>query len=325
MSFTLFAITQAGRLQYEALLLAASLRVMNPGFSGRLILGQPEPGPLWPRDPRIHDRATLALLADLGAEILPFHNRHFGASYPQGNKIEALSALPEGPFLFLDTDTLVTGPLDTLTIDFTRPSASMRRTATWPKIAPGGPDLGTIWGALYRRFGLDMAGTLDPAWPADDWRHYLYFNAGWFLHDSPQHFGTLFARIATDIARDPPAVVAGQALFPWLDQVALPLVIHALGGGRPGPGLRGLDRSVTCHWRVLPLFFARASDAQIDSLERLAAEPRLRAVLETYPPFARMLYGGGGRAARALFAGRPLPTEEGQLRLALRRAGLWLR
>ncbi|MEY4696107.1 MAG: hypothetical protein RIT14_535, partial [Pseudomonadota bacterium] len=38
MSFTLFAITQAGRLQYEALLLAASLRVMNPGFSGRLIL-----------------------------------------------------------------------------------------------------------------------------------------------------------------------------------------------------------------------------------------------------------------------------------------------
>lgn len=325
MSSTLLAITQAGRLQYEALLLAASLRATNPGFSGQLILAQPEPGPLWPEDPRIKDPATLALLSDLGAELLPFSNAHFGAAYPQGNKIEALAALPGGPFLFLDTDTLVTGPLSDLRIDFTRPSASMRRENTWPKILPNGPDLPTIWRALYDRFDLDMAASLDRAWPEGDWRRYLYFNAGWFFGQSPQQFGATFLRFATAIQRNPPPALAGQSLTPWLDQVALPLVIHALGGGRPGAGVAGLDGHITCHWRTLPLFYARASTEQLDLLHQISAAPRLRAVLETYPPFAQMIYGGKGQAARALAAKLPQPQDERTLRIALRAAGLWLR
>ncbi len=80
------------------------------------------------------------LLTDFGAMIVPFTARHFGASYPQGNKIEALSVLPAGkPFLFLDTDTLITGPLDRVRFDFARPSASMRREGTWPKPPLYGP------------------------------------------------------------------------------------------------------------------------------------------------------------------------------------------
>ena len=80
-------VAQRGRLQYEALLFAASLRRSNPGFAGRLLVAMPVQGPLWPNDPAIGDAETLALLAELGAEVIPFESRHFGAAYPYGNKI----------------------------------------------------------------------------------------------------------------------------------------------------------------------------------------------------------------------------------------------
>ena len=37
-AFNILAVVQAGRLQYEALLLAASLRASNPNFAGKLRL-----------------------------------------------------------------------------------------------------------------------------------------------------------------------------------------------------------------------------------------------------------------------------------------------
>ena len=42
-------------------------------------------------DPRIEPEVRAAL-ERLGAEITPFDARHFGASYPNGNKIEGLAA-----------------------------------------------------------------------------------------------------------------------------------------------------------------------------------------------------------------------------------------
>ena len=109
--FNILIIGQAGRLQYEALLFAASLRANAPAFQGRLIVAEPQPGPLWDKDPRISPDLR-AGLADLGAGIVPFESAHFGQAYPYGNKIEGLAALPAGePFVFFDTDTLVTGDL----------------------------------------------------------------------------------------------------------------------------------------------------------------------------------------------------------------------
>ena len=79
-------------------------------------------------------------LAELGAEITPFTARHFGAAYPYGNKIEALEVLPAGePFLFFDSDTLVTGPLDRLDTAGTQATASMRRGPTWPRALSRSP------------------------------------------------------------------------------------------------------------------------------------------------------------------------------------------
>ena len=92
--FDILVVTQSGRLTYEAVLFAASLRHSAPNFAGRLIAAEPQPGSLWPSDPWIDD--------------------------PEA----------EQPFVFSDTHTLITGPIDELRFDFDRPSASMAREAT---------------------------------------------------------------------------------------------------------------------------------------------------------------------------------------------------
>ena len=121
-AFNVMIVGQDGRLGYEAALFAASLRQSDPDFAGRLFVAEPQPGPLWKSDPRISSPELRALLADLDAEIVPFESRSFGSRYPQGNKIEGLFALPKGePFVFFDTDTLVTGPLSSVPFDFDRP------------------------------------------------------------------------------------------------------------------------------------------------------------------------------------------------------------
>lgn len=324
--FNILCIGQSGRLSYEAALLAASLRHTNPDFKGRLFVAVPEKGPLWAgEDPTITDPDLLALLAQFGAEIVPFPSRHFGAAYPYGNKIEALAAIPDEPFLFLDTDTLVTGPLDSLRFDFKRPSASMRRENTWPIEELYGPTRAEVWAALYRRFGLDFASSQDLTQPDGYWQRYLYFNAGWFFHESPRHFGEMFLRFATAIRDVPMPELACQSLDPWLDQVALPLVIHALGGGRPGPELAGLDGDVTCHWRMLPLLYARESDRVVAVLEAICAPNPVKKVLKTYPAIRRMVYQGQGAQVRGMFDRDDLPRKEQVIRNTIKRAGFWVR
>lgn len=323
--FNLVCVAQAGRLEYEAALFALSLRASNPEFSGRLIVAEPQPGPLWQDETRISGPVR-ALLVDCGAELLPFEARHFGQSYPHGNKIELLSALPAGePFVFFDTDTLFTGPLSSVDFDFTRPAASMRREGTWPEPPLYGPGYGGIWKALYDRFGLDFASSLDLSQPDEHWERYLYFNAGWFFGADPAEFGARFLRFALSIRDDTPDELACQSLTPWLDQIALPLVIHSLGGGRPGPGLTGLDGDVSCHWRALPLLYARESDAAVAMLEAICAPNPVKKVLKGYEPIRKLVYQGKGQRLRAMFDRANLPRREQALRNAIRREGLWLR
>lgn len=324
MSFNLLAVGQSGRLEYEAILLAASLRHVDPAFLGRLFIAEPQPGGKWRDDPRMAQR-TRALLTDLGAEILPFEARVFGQDYPHGNKIEALAGLPDQPFLFLDTDTLITGPLSQIPFDFSRPSASMRRENTWPKVELYGPTLTETWKALYDRFGLDFESSLDRSQPQDYWQRHLYFNAGWFFHESPARFGNRFLAWAKQIRDDPPAELVCQELFPWLDQIALPLVIHSFGGGRPGPELDALDGSATCHYRTLPLLYARESDRAVAVLETVAKDKALRPTLRDWAPVKAMVYQNKGRKARALFDRARLPHREQVIRNTLKREGLWLR
>ena len=325
-SFNILVIGQSGRLSYEAALFAASLREMSPGFSGRLFIAMPQAGPLWPNDPAIRNKELLALYDRLGAELLPFESRYFGAEYPYGNKIEALLALPEGePFVFFDTDTLVTGDLTTVPFDFDRPTASLRREGTWPKIELYGPGYDQTWGALYARFGQDFAASQDPSWPREYWKRYLYFNAGFFFYRCPRIFGRRFLDYALSIRDDPPPELVCQALDPWLDQVALPLVIHALGGGRDTLPAGLLDGAVTCHYRLFPLLYARESDLAVEVLERVTAPNRIKKVLKGYEPMKRMIYQGRGAKVRALFDQSDLPRKEQAIRNRIKSNGFWMR
>jgi len=323
--FNIVAVVQQGRLGYEALLLAASLHASDPGFQGRLLLAEPQPGPLWPDDPRLPDGPLRERLTGLGAEFVPFESRVFGAAYAIGNKIEMLTTLPDEPFLFLDTDTLVTGPLSEVAFDFARPSASMKREGTWPVIELYGPGYTETWRALYDRFGLEFEPTLDLSWPDEFWRRYMYFNAGWFFHESPRAFGQRFLEYAAAIHQDRPAALVCQELWPWLDQIALPLVIASFGGGRPGPELQGLDGDLTCHYRTLPLLYATADDRVVTVLEAVAKEKENRRLLRDWEQARQMVFQNRGRRARALFDREALPVREQIIRNTLRREGLWLR
>ncbi|SLN20611.1 hypothetical protein [Pseudooctadecabacter jejudonensis] len=323
--FDIVAVAQAGRLQYEAILLAASLRANAPDFAGTLYIAEPQPGPLWSKNPTMRDEIKAAL-QDFGAVILPFENVAFGESYPHGNKIEALCAMPAGrDFLFLDTDTLILGDLGGLTTDFSAPSASMRRTGTWPEEELYWPGYAATWKSLYDRFGLEFESTLDLDQPDEYWERYLYFNAGWVTgHDAPT-FGARWRDWAVDIRDNRPEELVLQSLDPWLDQVSLPLVIHSFGGGRPGPDLAGLDGDLTCHYRMLPLLYAREADAVVAALEAVSAPNKVKKWLKQYDPFKRMIYQGRGAKVRALFDQDDLPPRERQIRNTIKREGFWMR
>lgn len=325
-AFNILLIGQRGRLGFEALLFAASLRAMDPGFTGRLIVGEPQPGPLWSYDPRIANPDVRAALEDLGAEIVPFASTKFGEDYPYANKAEGLAALPPGePFVFFDSDTLVTGPISTLPFDFDRPAASMRREGTWPKIELYGPRYTAIWKSLYDLMGLDFESSLDLNHPEEYWQRYLYFNAGWFFGADPELFRRRFLETMHKIRTKPPKELICQSLYPWLDQIALPLVIHGLGGGRPGPDLSALDGSATCHWRVMSLLYAREADHVVDVLETVTSPNKIKKVLKKHDPFRLMIYHSRGAKARALFDRENLPRREQAIRNKLKSQGFWIR
>ena len=324
--FNVLIVAQSGRLQYEALLFVASLRHSDPEFSGRVLVAVPQPGPLWSSEPQIKNAALLAALDRLGAEILAFDNKVFGESYPNGNKIEALlQAPPDVPFVFFDTDTLITGPLSRVPFDFNRPSASMRREGTWPTPTLYGPGYTQIWRSVYDRFGIEFDSTLDLNQPDEYWRRYLYFNAGWFFGPCPRRFGARFLEIAKEIRDDPPVELAGQSFDPWLDQIALPLVIHEAGGARRTLPDGLLDGSISCHYRLFPLLFARESDRVIEVLRGASAPNWIKKVLKQYEPIKKLVYQGHGDKARALFDRDHLPRREQAIRKQLRSAGLWMR
>lgn len=324
--FNIVIVGQSGRLQFECLLFAASLRAMSPEFAGRLFVAAPQPGPLWTGDPAPRNAAVLEALEDLQAEILPFESRIFGQSYPQGNKIEALTALPRGePFVFFDSDTLVTGDLGAVPFDFDRPAASLRREGTWPQPTLYGPGFAGIWKALYDRFGLDFDSSLDRGQPDEHWRRYLYFNAGWFFYRCPHDFGARFADYARSIRDDPPVELTGQSLDPWLDQIALPLVIHSFGGGRDALPEGFLDGETTCHYRLFPMLYARESDRVVQVLEDVTAPNRIKKVLKQYEPIKRLIYQGRGQKVRALFDRTALPRRDQAIRNRIKSEGFWLR
>lgn len=324
--FNVVVIGQNNRLQYEALLFAASLRHSAPAFSGKLIVAVPQPGPRWHQDPTIKNPDLLKAFDHLDVQIIPFESRVFGESYLYGNKIEALLALPEGePFVFFDSDTLITGELSDVPFDFDRPGASLKVDGTWPKPTLYGPGYEQIWRAMYDRFGLDFDSTVDTSQPQNYWRRFLYFNAGWFFHRCPRQFGERFLNYARTVRDENIPELTGQTLDPWLDQAVLPLVIHSFGGGRDALPAGLLDGSVSCHYRLFPLLYARESDHVIDVLETVAAPNKIKKVLRNYDPIKKLVIQRKGHKIREMFDQNNLPPREQAIRKAIKAKGLWQR
>lgn len=325
-TFNVAIVAQQGRLGFEALLFVASLRAACPDFRGRVLIAEPQPGPLWQKDPRISNQDLRDSLMALGGEIIPFESRHFGDSYPFGNKIEMLMALPKDePFVFFDSDTLITGDLSGVPFDFDRPGASQRVSNTWPQPQLYGPGYTALWKSLYDKFELDFDTSLDLSQPDEYWKRYLYFNAGFFYYKCPHQFGKLFLDYALAIRDAPPVELCAQSFDPWLDQIALPLVIHALGGGRDLLPAGLLDGSVSCHYRLLPLLYAREDDHVVETLERVTAPNKLKKVLKQHEAIKRMVFQGRGMKVRALFDRDNLPTKEQAIRNRIKKNGFWMR
>jgi len=201
----------------------------------------------------------------------------------------------------------------------------MRRENTWPVEELYWPGYTAIWKSLYDKFGLDFESSLDLSWPDEYWQRYMYFNAGWFFGADPVAFHERFLDYAVAVRDHAPKELVIQPMDPWLDQVVLPLVIHSFGGGRPGPELLGLDGDVTCHWRVLPLAYARESDLVIDTLERVTQPNKIKKVLKQNEAFKRVIYQGRGQKVRAMFDQDNLPRKEKQIRNRIKSEGFWMR
>lgn len=161
--------------------------------------------------------------------------------------------------------------------------------------------------------------------PDEYLRRYLYFNAGYFYYKCPKIFGDRFLNYALAIRDDGPTELVCQELDPWLDQVALPLVIHSFGGGRDALEAGHLDGTVSCHYRLLPLLYARESDLAIKTLETAIAPNKIKKVVKAYEPIRRMVYQKRGAKVRALFDQNNLPRKEKQIRNTIKRAGFWMR
>jgi hypothetical protein len=284
------------------------------------------PGPLWAKDMRLPAGELRDLLVELGGEFIQFESKTFGQSYPYGNKIEALAAMPKGEnFVFFDTDTLITGDISKVPFDFARPSASLRRENTWPQQELYGPGYTETWKSLYDKFGLDFESSLDLKYPDEYWRRYPYYNAGYFYYECPQKFGKRFLEYATAIRDDAPVELVCQTLDPWLDQVALPLVIHSFGGGKDTLPRGLLDGDVSCHYRMLPLLYARESDRVVEVLEEVTAPNKIKKVLKASEVIKRMVYQGRGHKVRDLFDQDNLPRKEQAIRNRIKKNNFWMR
>ncbi|MGB0905628.1 MAG: hypothetical protein ACPGVJ_12090, partial [Mangrovicoccus sp.] len=306
-------IGQRGRVGLEAALCLASLRAADPEFCAPVYIAEPQNCDLWTEDPRMAPELRCCL-QDMGAQILPFTAQTFGQAYPHGNKIEALAAMPQGPALFLDSDTLITGRLSQFAFP-EHASAAPAPSPSWPSPSLYGPTRQQIWAALFAQAGLCAeTGNGGPNGRA------IYGSAAWvYAPDAPQ-FGEIWRRMATQIWQSPPPELAGQALTPWLDQIALPLALAAEKGGL----YHGAPLPIL-HYRWLPLLYATASEAQLAALRQIAEQKPLKHLLKADPVFRRFMYQKAGARARALFDPARLPRSEMAIRKRLRRAGLWQR
>ena len=197
-------VCQPGRLEAQALLLAASLRATYP----ELTLVAAVSGPL--------PAATTQALAALGVTELAISNP-LASDYPIGNKLAALGVgAGQGVRVFLDSDMLCLRAWDWTTLSSPGLAAKPADLATFGNDA--------MWQLLYSRFEL-AAPTQRVLSTVSEQLMPPYFNAGMLAT-------TAAAALAETWAQTCRAIDAMQDVNPrrpWLDQIGLPIAAARLG------------------------------------------------------------------------------------------------
>ena len=196
-------VCEPGRLEAQAVLLAASLRDVHPELT--LIAAVPRPLP----------PATILALDALAVTQLPICNP-LAADYPIGNKIAALGVGDtHGLRVFLDSDMLCLRAWDWAALR-THPLA-----AKPADLATFGSD--ELWQQLYARFGLPAPMERVISTVSQQLMH-PYFNAGMLATSEAAALAARWSE--TCLAID--AMEDVNPRRPWLDQIGLPLAAARL-------------------------------------------------------------------------------------------------
>jgi hypothetical protein len=204
---------------------------------------------LWQTDPRISDLDLIDAFHKYGCAIKIFENADFGSNYPHSNKFYAMLSLPGSePFVFLDSDVILTGPLHPERLDFARP-ALRPAESTWPRHdrrgrGSGDPrTIGEVWRSLYEFFDLDPSPYFDSDRGENRHQCFPYYNAGFIYYTGPEPLAGAMLEMAKRLWTERPPALGSQPLTPWLDQIVLPLALARLGVPRSANTIHPVAKS----------------------------------------------------------------------------------
>lgn len=277
-------VCEPGRLEAQALLLAASLRSTWPELE--LVAAVPRGLPA----------ATSQAFAALGVTECKIANPLAG-DYPIGNKLAALGVgAGAGVRVFLDSDMLCLGAWDWGVLG-THPLA-----AKPSDLATFGNDV--LWRELYARFALASPAQRVLSTVSGQLMH-PYFNAGMLASTQAGALAAEWAQVCLAIDAMPDI----NPRRPWLDQIGLPLAAARLGlavrslgeaWNYPAHIKPLLDAPSLVHYHV-PAVIAREPALVERVAELLARYPPVDAVVQAdaaWQPVAKALELRAARAAR---------------------------
>lgn len=209
-SLTMVFVVHAGELEIKSAVLAASLR-KRFGFSMDIIAACPSGKADW----GVPSDASRRLYERLGIPLLPMDSP-FGPEYPIGNKFAALALGPAvGHTLFLDSDMIC---VDAFEADMLCRFDAALKPADMALVAKQND----YWQRIYAHGGSALPGDRvvttcsGEAMPA-------YYNAGFILVRDARRFAEVWYRLAERVHADP--LITNK--MPWLDQLTLPVALHA--------------------------------------------------------------------------------------------------
>ena len=258
-------VAQSGRWAVQSLLFAETYVRSGSAARNPLYIAVPEPGPLWPFDPRPPER-YINRYRKLGAQLISFKNSDFGFRSGYTNKIYALFGLPANqPFMFLDSDQLVFSNLGNIDLDFDHPSAQLAKQS-WPPARSTFPH-GEVWRAVYELTGATQGREGSGR----------YFNAGCFYYVDPRRFGQVMLDACLKLAETKIPAIANQPLIPApIDQVALSVAIERIGEGGACPAsLNSIslsDTTATWHYHRFSRFWLPGYERAASLVEAILKE-----------------------------------------------------